>query len=193
MNTFAQCYLSGLCVLSLAVALSDYRRHRIPNLYLLIALVYGLGVSAFFAWQLGLRFALGNLGFSLFGMFIGWFLLFFPYRARQVAAGDVKFMMVIGFFLGPIGTVFALLNGALVGGLWALVLSWRHGGLASVFRNIGLMWRTGWLSGFKEVGWDLRSAGAVRMPYGVALAAGVWMVAAWQIARSPAVRAWAGY
>ena len=72
------------------IAFDGFWRHKVfvrDGSDMLIALVYGLGVSAFFAWQLGLRFALGNLGFSLFGMFIGWFLLFFPYRARQVAAG----------------------------------------------------------------------------------------------------------
>ena len=67
------------------------------------------------------------------------------------------------------------------GGIWALVLSWRHGGLKKLWNNMVFMWRSAWLSGFKEMSWDLRSAGAVTMPYGVALSAGAALVAIWQM------------
>ena len=94
------------------------------------------------------------------------------YALRQVGAGDVKLMMVFGFLLGPIGAAFTLLTGALIGGVWALWLSWRSAGLGHTIGNMKMMARSAWLSGVRSMEWDLRSAGAVRMPYGVALSAG---------------------
>ena len=61
-------------------------------------------------------------------------------------------------------------------------LSWRSGGLRQAFFNLRMMARSAWLTGFKELHWDLRSAGAVTMPYGVALSAGAILVALWQLA-----------
>lgn len=174
-------YMGGLAALGVAVAWSDFTRQKIPNVFLLLALAYAACVLGWFSLQAGSAFLLRGLGFSLFGMVIGTLMLLPALFTRQVAPGDVKFMMVIGFFLGPLGAVFALLNGALVGGLWALAIAWRHGGLRHALHNIRLMWHSGWLSGFRELGWDLRSAGAIRMPYGVALAAGAWSVIAWQL------------
>lgn len=188
-NGIGPAYLLGLAVLSLAVAVSDARAHRIPNAYLAAGLLYALLLLGALASTRGPAFALRGLGMGLFGMLLGGLLSAPGLFARQLAPGDVKFMMVIGFFLGPIGAVFALLNAALVGGVWALVLAWRHGGLRLLGHNLKFMARSAYLSGFKDVGWDLRQAGAVRMPYGVALAVGAWSVIAWQVTRSQSLRA----
>lgn len=173
--------LSGLLVLALLVSICDYRMRRIPNNLLLLAMGYAISLLVIFGFIVGLRFFLMGLLMSLLGMALGGFFLFMPYRMRQVGAGDVKLMMVFGFYLGPMGTIFALLNGAIIGGLWALVLSMKHGGLQKLWNNMVFMWRSAWLSGFKEMSWDLRSAGAITMPYGVALSAGAALVAVWQI------------
>ncbi|MBB1160429.1 prepilin peptidase [Aquariibacter albus] len=178
----------GLAVMSLLVAWSDHRSQRIPNDWLLAGLLYACGVIVMHAAPGGLLLVAKALGFGLLGMLIGFVLTAPAMLLRQLAPGDVKFMMVIGFFLGPIGAVFALLNAALFGGLWALALAWRAGGLAKVLGNLRFMARSLWLSGFRTLGWDLGSQGALRMPYGVALAAGTLMVIVWQLGRQPAVR-----
>jgi prepilin peptidase CpaA len=54
--------------------------------------------------------------------------------------------------------------------------------LRDVLYNLRNMARAAYASGFKELSWDLRSAGAVTMPYGVALSAGAVIVAVWQLA-----------
>jgi len=185
--------LSGIVVVSLIVAFSDFRTRRIPNVVLGTALLYALAVLAIAGLERGPAFLPRALGYSFFGAFIGFLMLLPGYLGRQVAAGDVKFMMVIGFFMGPIGAAIVLLSGALFGGVWALVLAWRVGGLRKVFDNMRFMWRSLWLSGLREMGWDLGSQGAVRMPYGVALAAGVCAVAAWQIMRTPELRSAVGF
>ena len=42
------------------------------------------------------------------------------------------------------------------------------------------IWQEAYLSGFKDMGWDLRSEGAIAMPYGVALSVGAILVTLWQ-------------
>lgn len=185
-------YFGGLAFLSALVARSDYVSQRIPNRYLGWGLAYGLAVTVFFSFEQGAGFAARSLFMSLFGMFIGFLMLLPGYVAKQVAAGDVKFMMVIGFFLGPKGAAVALLFGAMVGGAWAIWLAWRVGGLARVWHNMKFMWNSLWLSGLRDLSWDLGSDGAIKMPYGVALAAGCWIVIVWQLSVNPVVRAWLG-
>lgn len=182
-------YMAGLAFLAVAVAISDLRVRRIPNAWLLAGLGYALALLCALAFMSGPAMALRGLMMGLFGMLVGGLACLPGYMARQMAAGDVKFMMVIGFFLGPMGAVFALLNAALVGGLWALGIAWRSGGLGHVWHNLKFMARSAWLSGLRDVGWDLSSAGALRMPYGVALSIGACSVIAWQVLRSPTLRA----
>jgi len=174
--------LPAVALLALVVSWTDIRARRIPNSALLVALAYACVAYATYGWFAGWVLGLRALGFALLGMLIGFGLLYPAYVIRQVGAGDVKLMMVFGFFLGPIGGVLALFTGALVGGVWALALSWRHGGLKQVALNLRNMARAAYVSGFRELSWDLRSAGAVTMPYGVALSAGAIAVAVWQLA-----------
>jgi prepilin peptidase CpaA len=180
-TVFAYSMLGGLLVLALLVSICDFRMRRIPNYLLAIAMAYAVGLFISLGYLEGFSLISRGLVMSLLGMALGWFFLILPYRLRQVGAGDVKLLMVFGFFLGPLGVILALLNGAIIGGIWALVLSWRHGGFKKLWDNMVFMWRSAWLSGFKEMSWDLRSAGAVTMPYGVALSAGAALVAIWQL------------
>lgn len=118
---------------------------------------------------------------ALMGFLVGCFLLLPAYFIRQVAAGDVKLMMVFGFILGPKGAVLALLNGAIIGGIWALMIAWQQGGLGHLVYNLKFMARSAYLTGFKEMGWDLRNEKAIKMPYGVALSVGAAFVSFWQL------------
>jgi prepilin peptidase CpaA len=180
-HNFSIFLLVGLILLACVVSLFDFRSRRIPNAALAAALVYALGCYAIAAAGGGGMFALKAVGFGLLGMLLGLLMLYPAYATRQVGAGDVKLMMVFGFYLGPIGGALALLTGALIGGVWALAISWRIGGLRHTFRNLRNMAVAAYASGFKELSWDLRSAGAVTMPYGVALSAGAVLVAVWQL------------
>jgi len=173
--------LGAVVVLALCVSYYDLRERRIPNKLLTAAMCFGFGVYAWAAEALGLAFVSRALLYSLMGMLIGAICLLPAYFARQMGAGDVKLLMVFGFLLGPIGAGLTLLTGALIGGAWALWLSCRNQGLRKAFSNLGMMARSAYLTGFKELHWDLRSAGAVTMPYGVALSAGAILVALWQL------------
>lgn len=174
--------IAGLLITALLASVWDWRQQRIPNGLLLASLAYALAILALVALQApDWRAVLRVFTFPLVGMSLCGVVLFPPYRWRQVAAGDLKLAMVFGFYLGPLGGMVAILNGALVGGIWALWLAWRHGGLGNAWRNMKLMAESAYVSGFKELGWDLRRAEAVVMPYGVALSTGAASVGIWQL------------
>lgn len=174
---FVIALLTGLILMCLAVSYTDYQYRRIPNNFLMAGIAYLILIFILMAFNLSLGSVARGFLMSIFGMFLGAAFLLPPYLAKQVAAGDVKLGMVIGLFLGPKGAILSILVGAMVGGIWALALAWRIGGLAHLWHNIKFMSRSVYLSGFKDMGWDLRSPGALKMPYGVALSAGAIFIA----------------
>lgn len=169
------------CGISCAVAWSDYRYRRIPNKYLLVGIGLHLLIFSLMFYFFPFKFVFKGMLMSLVGVLMGGFSLYYPYKLKQVGAGDVKFMAVLGLLMGPKGAILALLMGAMAGGVWALVLAWRIGGLGHMWYNIKYMARSAYLTGFKDMGWDLKSEGAIAMPYGVALSAGALLVCAEQL------------
>jgi len=74
---------------------SDLRRHRIPNLLILVGLALGLAGQTYSG-------GISGMGDGLMGLLIG-FALFLPmYALGGMAAGDVKLMAMVGSFLPPI-------------------------------------------------------------------------------------------
>lgn len=178
---FVLLLLGGVIVLSLMVAVKDYQYRRIPNLYLLYAVVYWLVIFIGMFITLPALEVVRGLILSLIGMVLGGLFFYMPYKLKQVGAGDVKLVMVLGLYLGMRGVILAVLIGAMLGGVWALGLAWKHGGLKHLCYNLKFMARSAYLSGFQQLGWDLKSEGAIAMPYGVVLSAGAILVALEQV------------
>lgn len=178
---FVIALLAGVIVLSALVAVHDYRFRRIPNRYLAWATAYALTIYLGMGFFLPLATVFKGFLYGLLGAVAGGVFFYMPYKLRQVGAGDVKLVMVFGLFLGFKGVILSILLGAMVGGVWALMLAWRHGGIGHLWYNMKYMARSMYLSGFKDMSWDLRSEGAIAMPYGVALAAGAIMIATEQL------------
>lgn len=172
----------GVFITGIVASWYDFQEHRIPNKLLLLSIAWFVGVFIYGVslndWQGVIK---SLFRFPLFGMVLVGVVMYFPYRVRQVAAGDVKLAMVFGLYLGPIGGMLCLLNAALFGGIWALWISWRIGGLSKAFSNIKMMFQSAYTSGLQELGWDLDSEEAITMPYGIALSAGAISVACWQL------------
>jgi len=119
--------LSGL--LGVAVV-SDLRRHRIPNLLVLLGLVLGLVGQAWAAGFIG-------LGHSLLGMLIG-FGVFLPmYAAGGMAAGDVKLMAMAGAFLTPHDALWAAFFSLIAGGACGLLIVLVRG---QAVQTLGRYW-----------------------------------------------------
>ena len=112
-----------------AASLTDIAHRRIPN-----AITYPL--AAF-----GLLYHLNAVGmngliFSISGILAGAGLLLLFHLLGGMGAGDVKLMAAVGAILGPADVFTAFLYSALIGGLYALVVLWRHGALQDTYYRI---------------------------------------------------------
>ena len=70
-----------------------------------------------------LKNGLNGFLFGAGGLFAGLALLFIPYLMGGMGAGDAKLMGVVGGVLGVEGVFYAFISSALVGGLYAVVLT----------------------------------------------------------------------
>ncbi|MCG8325372.1 MAG: A24 family peptidase [Thiotrichales bacterium] len=180
-NQIAVLLLAGVIVTGIIVSIYDYRQHRIPNFLLAASMIFALSVWIYFCSIAGFEVAGRALRMPLLGLIISGFIMMVPYKLNQIAAGDVKLAMVFGFYLGPIGNFLAMLNAGILGGIWALWISWKQGGLSKVFGNMKTMAISAYVTAFKDLQWDLNSDGAIVMPYGVVLSIGAILVAIWQL------------
>lgn len=94
---------------------NDYRHHRVPNWLNVSLAAAGLAArAALEGWS--------GLTAGLLGMFAGLGLLVVLWAMRAMGAGDVKFAAALGAWLGPQMVFFAVIAGALAGGVIALGL-----------------------------------------------------------------------
>lgn len=110
-----------LCV---CIAVSDLRAHRVPNTWLLSALLAGTVL-------LGLLWVTGEIAppwQSLLGLTIGLTSLLPFYAIHWMGAGDVKFFAVLGFLLGAKALLPIWIIGSMLAGMHAmsvLLHRWR--------------------------------------------------------------------
>jgi len=118
-------------VLVLIVAvLTDSLTQRIPNLLVLIGLLVGFVLQAW--WGLGALVWLKGVAVA--------FSIFIPlYMLRGMAAGDVKLMMVVGGCVGYPLIIDTALNVVMAGGLLALLMVLFKGRLTQLMNNLRTM------------------------------------------------------
>jgi prepilin peptidase CpaA len=121
-----------LCGLLLAATVTDFSRHRIPNLVTLGGMGLGLLLQTLGAGTSGLLTALGGVAVA-FAVFV------IPYGLRVMAAGDVKLMMMVGAFLGWHQTLEAALITFITGGVMGIGYLAVRGGLAAWLHRYGTM------------------------------------------------------
>ncbi len=168
---FAVRYLAQLvpifAVLAAMIAgVTDVRSRRIPNRLTYPAMLTGLTLqTVVYGWH-GLLLGLG--GGVLFG---GVFLLF--YLIRTMGAGDVKLAAALGCILGPASSWQVLFTTAVAGGALAILVMIFTGRVLRTLRS------TLAVAGFHVVHGlrthpvvNLDNPAAVRLPYGLAFAAG---------------------
>jgi prepilin peptidase CpaA len=157
-------------ILAAAVAVMagiiDVRSRRIPNRLTYSAMIAGLALeSIVYGWH-GLL--LGLQGALLFG---GVFLVF--HLLRTMGAGDVKLAAALGCILGLANSWQVLFTTAMAGGVLAVLMMVFTGRILHTLRS------TLAVAGFHVVHGlrthpvvNLDNPAAVRMPYGLAFAAG---------------------
>lgn len=157
---------------AVCAAVTDFRERRIPNWLTYPAMIAGLiSQMALHGWK-GLL--LGSGGGLLFG---GVFLLF--HIVRAMGAGDVKLAAALGCIIGPAASLRVMFTTAVAGGALAIIFVVLSGRMIETLRN------TLWVAAFHaryglqtHPTINLDNPAAVRMPYGLAFAAGTiyWAV-----------------
>jgi prepilin peptidase CpaA len=147
-------------------AITDVRSRRIPNRLTYPAMIAGLALQTVVHGWHGFVVALG--GGLLFG---GVFLIF--HLLRAMGAGDVKLAAALGCILGPDNSWQVLFTTAMAGGILAIFVMIFTGRVLQTLRS------TLGVAGFHFVHGlrthpvvNLDNPAVVRLPYGLAFAAG---------------------
>jgi len=159
-------FMTGALMVAGLGAATDVASRRIPNRLtypgMLLAIV---GRWGFEGWH--------GLGSALAGGLIGGgaFLLFFLVHA--MGAGDVKLITAVGCFAGASHALEIVLVAALAGGILAIVIALWRGRLRKLLVNVFDLIRFHLVAGAEvHPTLNLSNPQAVRLPYGVAIAAG---------------------
>ena len=169
MHFFTDQTIMVTCVLGLTAlaCYTDLQSHRIPNRLTGAMILLGLSLqTSTYGWA-GTLNALG--GFSLCGVV---FLIF--YLAGGMGAGDVKLIAAEGCLLGAHRSFVLLLGTVIAGGLFAAMLAAKKRCLGQTFRNVASLVRYHSQTGLRpHPELNLSNKGALRLPYALAVAAGV--------------------
>ncbi len=151
-------------------AFTDVQQRRIPNWLTFPGIASGVMLRGLLLGWKGMASALA--GCLLAG---GVFLLF--YLVRAMGAGDVKLAAAIGSLLGAADAVAMLLATAICGGVLALVYALYRRRVRATLVNVGAALQFHAVAGFQaHPELNLDNPVALRMPYGLAIAAGTLYV-----------------
>lgn len=176
--------LVALALIVLIALRTDMSQQRISNLLILFALAAGVLVNLI-GPQAGIRsaglltHAPGALGLkgALLGALAG-LAIFLPlYALRAMGAGDVKLMAAIGSFIGPVALVNVALCVLVMGGVLAVGRMVWKGNSRKVLGNVGTVLLPPFRTGVPR--FDPATQSADRMPYVLAIAAGLLAYGAW--------------
>jgi prepilin peptidase CpaA len=157
-----------LAFLVIPAALFDVRERRIPNWLTLTGLVVGIGLNSFLYETAGLWMSLKGIGLAM--------LIYFPlWLIRGMGAGDVKLMAMVGAIVGPANWTGVLVLTCIFGALSGLFLAISKGKMMHTLMNVwqiltSLARRQAPYAENPEL--DVRNENALRLPHGVAIAAG---------------------
>jgi prepilin peptidase CpaA len=159
-------YALAAFICAAAGAVTDVRNRRIPNWLTGSGVVAGLALhGSLGGWRsMGAAAAGGLIAGSVFLLF---------YLAGGMGAGDVKLITAVCCLAGLGAVAGILLGTALLGGVFAVVLALAHHRLKDTLANTGCLivhHATGSLRPHPEL--NLANPRTLRLPYGVAIAAG---------------------
>lgn len=108
-----------LLAASIAASATDIAHRRVPNMITLPLAAFGLLYHFYMSGMNGLIF-------SISGILTGFGLLILFYLMGGMGAGDVKLLAAVGSILGPVNVFHAFIYAALLGGLYAIYVLYRH-------------------------------------------------------------------
>jgi len=147
-------------------AIFDVRTRRIPNWLtgsgILVGLVLHLVIGG---WR--------SLGAAALGGLIAGTIFLVFYLGGGMGGGDVKLMVAVCCLAGLSGVASILLGTALIGGVLAIVLALLHHRLKETLANLGRLIVYHSTSGLRpHPDLNLSNPRTLRLPYGLAIAAG---------------------
>lgn len=163
---------------ALAVAVStDLLSRRIANRLIIAGIATALIFHLTAAPAAGVLAATGGsigAGASVSGLAVGFVALFPLYALRAMGAGDVKLMMMVGAFLGPLQTLGVVVLTFAAGGVLAIAMALWQRSFRQLILNLRFMLTTSAISaaGGTSPKFEPLQQTAGRMPYAVAIAAG---------------------
>ena len=159
-------YPASASIFALIGAGFDLKSRRIPNF------VTGPAILAGLLLHLGLDGWRGLLVSLAAGLLCGVIFLIF-YLAGGMGAGDVKLITAAGCLIGLAGSGSLLLLTSLSGGVMGVALALYRGKLRATLSNVTTIASHHKLEGLTphpEI--NVRNTGTLRLPYGLAIAAG---------------------
>jgi prepilin peptidase CpaA len=174
MPSFEVLYAASALTCATVAAVWDVKTRRIPNLLTVPCFLAALLLHYFCQGfgGLGNAAAAGAIAFVIF-------LLFF--LAGGMGGGDVKLIAAVGALVGTHLLPYVLISTALIGGVLAIGTALVRGQMTNTLRNVvaiaGHHAEKG-LAPHPEL--HVRNSSTIRLPYGVAIAAGV-LVGCWHV------------
>jgi prepilin peptidase CpaA len=160
-------FMAGALTVAGIGGIADVSTHRIPNKLTYLGMLVGIfGRFALEGWH--------GLGSAIAGGLIGGgaFLIFFLIHA--MGAGDVKLIAAVGCLVGPSAAVEIVFASAIAGGIFAIVYALWQRRLRTVLSNVRDLIKFHSAVGAEiHPTLNLSNPQSVRLPYGVAIAAGV--------------------
>jgi prepilin peptidase CpaA len=167
----------ALLLFTAAVAVVDFKTGHIPNPLVVSGLVTGLltHVAVQVARSPLLLDALRSAGLNFaFGAFVCGIVPALLYRVNALGGGDVKLLIAIGAFTGPLIGIQVLFYSFLAAALWAPAKMAYHGRLLAVMRNSAVLLANPFLP--KERRRAVPSEALTSMRFGPAVFAGACVV-----------------
>jgi prepilin peptidase CpaA len=157
-------HITLLAPLAIIIAYYDVRYRRIPNAFVLAALVGGLIINLIFAGFGGLLSSLGGCALAFFPLFI-------LHLFGAMGAGDVKLFAAIGAVVGAQLVLPTLLIVMITGGLIAVYSMFRAGTVRITMQRV-LLILVGLLPGWQMPRFAVPADRRQTIPYGVAIMIG---------------------
>lgn len=153
-----------LLPLAVIITYYDVRYRRIPNAYVLAALIGGVAINGIFGGLPGLIASLG-------GCVLAFGLMFMLHVFGAMGAGDVKLFAAIGAVTGAHLVLPTFLVVLLTGGLLAIITVIRAGVLVNTMHRV-LQILVGMLPGWEMPKFAVPTDRSHTIPYGVAITIG---------------------
>lgn len=156
-----------LLIAIILVCYYDGRCRIIPNKLIAAVIAAGLLTNGILSGWPGVLFALAGFGAGLM-------ILIIPFFLGGIGAGDVKLLAAIGCLLGPAFAAASFLYGAVIGGMWAVIVLVRNKSLLQSLKAVGCR-LVFMLTGHKTAAPPLHTLASGKswgFPYGIAICLG---------------------